>query len=86
MDVPRLRYNLPTGRSEMLAYLSAVWGQDLTAYVPSFVLPTPAAYAWAVVATFLLWLLYLSLTAAAWGGRRRRDRHAGASTSAPLEP
>ena len=41
MDVPRLRYNLPTGRSEMLAYLSATWGQDVTAYVPSFVLPTP---------------------------------------------
>ena len=38
MDVPRLRYNLPTGRSEMLAYLSTTWGRDVTAYVPSFVL------------------------------------------------
>ena len=85
MDVPRLRYNLPTGRSEMLAYLSAVWGQDLTAYVPSFVLPTPAAYAWAVVATFLLWLLYLSLTAASWGGRTRGPPRRRL-TSAPLEP
>ncbi|HEX2517868.1 MAG TPA: hypothetical protein VH257_24410 [Chloroflexota bacterium] len=85
MDVPRLRYNLPTGRSEMLAYLSTTWGQDVTAYVPSFVLPTPAAYAWAVVATFLLWLLYLSLTSGAWGGRASRAPRRRL-TSASLEP
>jgi hypothetical protein len=85
MDVPRLRYNLPTGRSEMLAYLSTTWGQDVTAYVPSFVLPTPAAYAWAVVATFLLWLLYLSLTSRARGGRASRAPRRRL-TSASLEP
>ncbi len=85
MDVPRLRYNLPTGRSEMLTYLSATWGQDVTAYVPSFVLPTPAAYAWAVVATFLLWLLYLSLTSGAWGARASRAPRRRL-TSASLEP
>jgi hypothetical protein len=62
MDVPRLRYNLPTGRSEMLAYLGSVWGRDLTALLPSFVLPAPAGYAWAAVATFLIWLLYRALT------------------------
>ena len=67
MDVPRLRYNLPTGRSETLVYLGSVWGRDLIALLPSFVLPAPAGYAWAAVATFLIWLLYLALN----GGRGR---------------
>jgi hypothetical protein len=62
MDVPRLRYNQRTGKSEMLAYLSATWGRDLNALLPSFLFPTPAAYAWALVAVLLAIILYLALT------------------------
>jgi hypothetical protein len=86
MDVPRLRYNQNTGRSEMLAYLSRVWGHDLNALLPSFIVPTPAAYAWVVVATLVLGLLFLALTG---GGRDRgarpRSRLGRRLTPAPQE-
>ena len=72
LDVPRLRYNEPTGRSEMLVYLSTVWGRDLTALLPSFILPAPAGYAWAVVATLLIGLLYLALSGGPEPPRPRR--------------
>jgi hypothetical protein len=82
MDVPRLRYNQNTGRSEMLAYLSGVWGRDLNALLPSFIVPTPAAYAWAVVATIVLVLLFLALTG---GPSRPRSRLGRRLMPAPQE-
>lgn len=62
MDVPRLRYNQPTGTSEMLVYLSDVWGRDFTVLLPSFIVPTPAAYAWAAVSAALFYALARALT------------------------
>jgi hypothetical protein len=60
MDVPRLRYNQPDGKSQMLLYMQHVWGRDLAGWLPSFVLPAPHAYAlalgWLVVATAVLLL------------------------------
>ena len=47
VDVPRLRYNLPTGSSAALEYLSQLWGRDVTGWLPSFVRPEPTAYMWA---------------------------------------
>lgn len=62
MDVPRLRYNQPTGESEMLVYLSDVWGRDLTGLLPSFIVPTPSSYTWAAVSAALFWALARALT------------------------
>jgi hypothetical protein len=50
MDVPRLRYSLPTGASPTLEYLSAVWKRDLSGWLPSFIVPSVESYAWAGVA------------------------------------
>ncbi len=63
LDVPRLRYNQPTGRSELLGYLSAVWGRDLTGLFPSFIHPTAGTYIWLGVAALLTWALGRALTA-----------------------
>jgi hypothetical protein len=61
MDVPRLRYNLPTGESEVLKYLSVVWGRDLHDLLPSFVVPTTGSYVWAAAAAAVLVALGVKL-------------------------
>lgn len=77
MDVPRLRYNLwqPAGgglpRSELLVYLSRVWGRDLVPLLPSFVRPSLASYLWvggAIIASWLIW------RGATWPAGPRRPR------------
>jgi hypothetical protein len=60
--VPRLRYNQSDGHSEVLHYLSETWGRDLTAVVPSFLVPSADAYAWAMGATVAIGVLYFLLT------------------------
>lgn len=49
-----LRYNVATGESELLAYLSRAWGRDVTGWLPTFITPTAHDYVWALVATFAL--------------------------------
>jgi hypothetical protein len=63
LDVPRLRYNLPTGESELLRYLSTVWGRDLRGLLPTFVVPGPASYAWAAAAALVAVALGLGICA-----------------------
>ncbi|MBI3974513.1 MAG: hypothetical protein HY332_24815 [Chloroflexi bacterium] len=53
MDVPRLRYNVPDGESQMLRYLSRVWGVALDHVLPSFVVPSAASFVWALGALAL---------------------------------
>jgi hypothetical protein len=50
MEVPRLRYSLPDGKSEMLEYLSLTWGTDVTWVWPSFIQPSAASYVWLAAA------------------------------------
>ncbi|HEU5316366.1 MAG TPA: hypothetical protein VFX49_09670, partial [Chloroflexota bacterium] len=58
LDVPRLRYNLPTGASAALEYLSAVWRRDVTTWLPSFVAPDSTSYAWTAGACAALVVCY----------------------------
>jgi hypothetical protein len=64
VDVPRLRYNLPTGSSAALEYLSQLWDRDVTAWLPSFIHPEPASYLWTAIALTALVALSLGLTRA----------------------
>jgi hypothetical protein len=70
MDVPWLRYNQPSGESEMLRYLSQVWGVDLVPLFPSFQVATVRGYAWCLAATAGVTILWFLLT------RPPRARHA----------
>ena len=54
VDVPRLRYNLPTGSSAALEYLSQLWGRDVSGWLPTFIQPDPAGFVWVGTAIALL--------------------------------
>lgn len=62
VDVPRLRYNLPDGRSHLLDYLSRVWRMDLSPLLPSFVRPSAGSYLWAIGASLTAWMLWYVTT------------------------
>jgi hypothetical protein len=84
VDVPRLRYNLPDGASQMLLYLQTVWGRDLTTWLPSFVQPTARSYLlalwWAAAAGAVVWL------ATRLPARRRRASVETSPRPSPVPP
>ena len=75
--VPRLRFNLPDGESELLKYLSALWHVDLVGLLPSFILPSARSYLWAAGACALLYATWQLLA------RGNRSQHPGAPAELP---
>ena len=88
MDVPRLRYNLWDGQSLMLLYLSGVWGRSLVPLLPSFVMPTAAAYFWVGAAARGAAGLWVGLTwrVGSWPKRPLPRREAASIGSATVAP
>jgi hypothetical protein len=68
VDVPRLRYHQPDGASGSLEYLSALWGRDVTGWLPTFIQPDGTTYLWTAVAIVALAAFSVAITR---GGLRK---------------